>query len=343
MNCQPLVSVIVPTFNRAHVVKRAIDSVLSQRYRNVQLIVVDDGSTDETRSLLEKIPEIEYVYQQNAGQAMARNVGLSRAVGTLVASLDSDDYWSPDFLEKAVAVLETEQLDFVFANWHQADRTGQFWDFLAVDPFLRPYLKKDQSDWIFLDGKSLRELYLKACPSPSSSLIMRRSSMMSGWNTKLHIGDDWCLYLDMIFSKPCKAAFTLDKLWYKDVDGSNIYDGRNWNEVVRLLFVEDTLEIINRYRHLLSPDELKVLEKRYIGGLVEHAKHSIYREKDLGKTLSLLNRSFTTSIPYTMIMVLKTVFNGLSNQLNQLKKNIVIKQISLKNESIEKKRHWWTI
>jgi len=92
----PFFSIIIPTFNRAHVIKRAIDSVLNQAFQDFELIVVDDGSTDGTRELLENTygTKLRYVYQQNAGVCTARNTGAGLADGKYLIFLDSDDWLS---------------------------------------------------------------------------------------------------------------------------------------------------------------------------------------------------------------------------------------------------------
>ncbi len=102
----PLVSVIVPTYNRAQMLVEAVSSVLQQSYGNIELIVVDDGSTDETKSALAPHRErIRYVYQENRGPSAARNAGISLATGSLIAFLDSDDLWEPEKLEVQVGYL----------------------------------------------------------------------------------------------------------------------------------------------------------------------------------------------------------------------------------------------
>ena len=89
-----LVSVIIPTYNTARYVQESIDSVLEQDYPNIQLIVIDDGSTDETVDIIRRYGErVVLLTQQNQGAAAARNAGLAAAEGGYIAFLDSDDVW----------------------------------------------------------------------------------------------------------------------------------------------------------------------------------------------------------------------------------------------------------
>jgi glycosyltransferase involved in cell wall biosynthesis len=108
----PLVSVIIPTFNRAGVVTRAIDSVLGQTYRPVEVVIVDDGSTDETPEVLKNYGNaIVSVVQDNAGPSAARNRGLRESRGDLIAFLDSDDLWLATKLERQVDLLQRAGAD----------------------------------------------------------------------------------------------------------------------------------------------------------------------------------------------------------------------------------------
>ena len=90
----PKVSVIVPTYNRADRLERALNSIVSQTYQDFELIVVDDGSTDKTYQLMKSFPKAQYLYiKKNSGVSKARNVGLAFAKGELICFLDSDDLW----------------------------------------------------------------------------------------------------------------------------------------------------------------------------------------------------------------------------------------------------------
>ncbi len=95
----PKVSVIIPTYNRERYVVKAIDSILNQQYDDHEIIVVDDGSTDNTKEKLESYRgKITYIYQVNSGVSAARNAGFQNAEGEWLAFLDSDDEWLPDYL-----------------------------------------------------------------------------------------------------------------------------------------------------------------------------------------------------------------------------------------------------
>jgi glycosyltransferase involved in cell wall biosynthesis len=106
MKTEALISVIIPTYNRAGIISQTIDNVLSQSYKNIELIVVDDGSTDDTQSVLRGYgSRIRTVTQSNSGPACARNRGLEVATGEFIAFQDSDDLWKPDKLERQIALL----------------------------------------------------------------------------------------------------------------------------------------------------------------------------------------------------------------------------------------------
>jgi glycosyltransferase involved in cell wall biosynthesis len=103
----PLVSVIIPTYNRSGVICRTIDNVLSQTCRDIEVIVVDDGSTDDTLEKLSRYSgQIRVISQPNAGPAKARNRGIEVAVGEFVAFQDSDDLWASNKLERQVDLLK---------------------------------------------------------------------------------------------------------------------------------------------------------------------------------------------------------------------------------------------
>lgn len=118
MTFNPIVSVIIPTHNRSHYITDALESVLEQTYGNIEIIVVDDGSTDGTEKALEPYQDrILYLQQNNEGAASARNFGIRKASGHYIAFLDSDDLYLPKKIERQVDALKNnEHLGFVFCN-----------------------------------------------------------------------------------------------------------------------------------------------------------------------------------------------------------------------------------
>lgn len=113
-----LVSVIVPTYNRAEDLPDTVDSVLAQTHEELELLVVDDASTDDTRSVVESYddPRVEYIrHEENRGGSAARNTGIEASEGEYVAFLDSDDEWLPQKLDRQLSLLQSRGNDWIAA------------------------------------------------------------------------------------------------------------------------------------------------------------------------------------------------------------------------------------
>ena len=122
MTTKPLISVILCNYNYGRFIAEGIDSVLNQTYSNFELIIVDDGSTDNSREVISayKDPRIKTVFQENQGQAAAFNTGFSEARGDLVAFLDSDDIWKPEKLTKVFEAFENGNYEYSLVQ-HQLE------------------------------------------------------------------------------------------------------------------------------------------------------------------------------------------------------------------------------
>ncbi len=115
-----LVSTIIPLFNCEKYVGAAIESILAQNYPPMQIIVVDDGSTDGSAAVARSFPQVEYYFQENAGVSTALNVGLSKAKGEFIAFLDSDDLWTEGKIKRQLKAFEDDpKLDMVMGNVEQ--------------------------------------------------------------------------------------------------------------------------------------------------------------------------------------------------------------------------------
>jgi len=260
---QGLVSVIIPVLNRAHLVVQAIESVRAQTWSEVEIIVVDDGSSDNIREVVEPYKDVLFLSQEWQGQPAARNLGLHQAQGEYICSLDSDDLWCPTFLEKSIHALLELNADFVFSNWseQQADQT------VCLSNFERYYFWwhfpiTGVNGWRLMAPEAARAMYLDSCVSPSSSLVFRRERMAGSWTPGLLIADDWCILLDTILSRPCRVGFTMQRLWTKRVTGDNICDGQNPFEIRRKLWNKDFSFLFDRLRAKLTRAESGKFSRR---------------------------------------------------------------------------------
>jgi glycosyltransferase involved in cell wall biosynthesis len=127
----PFFSIILPTFNRAHLLKRALDSVLSQSFTDWELLIVDDGSSDNTREVVQIYlldPRISYSFEVNSGPAMARNRGIASARGEYITFIDSDDEYLPEHLQTRYDLLKESDIELlhggleIIGNPYVADR-----------------------------------------------------------------------------------------------------------------------------------------------------------------------------------------------------------------------------
>jgi glycosyltransferase involved in cell wall biosynthesis len=190
----PIVSVIIPTYNRAFLLEKTIRSVLAQKYESWELIVVDDGSTDETYKLMKQFMEfdqrIKYIRQENRGESHARNLGFSISVGEFIAFLDSDDIWTSDNLEKKVEILgeSSDNIAGVFSAVRLIDFEGDL-----IDSKLYGVIKK-RSDLNL-------EKFIEGLPifGGSSNVLLKRNAVIQvgGFDTTIKYGEDQKFFLKL--------------------------------------------------------------------------------------------------------------------------------------------------
>ncbi len=178
---QPDISVIIPAFNRAHTLPKALDSVLSQTLKPREIIVVDDGSTDETNAVLANYPGLCIISQDNRGVSAARNVGIEKAGGDWIAFLDSDDEWLSDKLEK--------QWDAICNDDKLICHTDEIWirNGQRVNP-----MKKHKKF-----GGIIYERCLPLCVISPSSVMIHRSVFedVGVFDESLEVCEDYDLWL----------------------------------------------------------------------------------------------------------------------------------------------------
>ncbi len=184
-----LVSVVVPTYNRAYCLPRSIDSALGQSYRSVEVIVVDDGSSDGTAELITSRyagdKRVRLIRQENAGVARARNNGMGAAQGEYVALLDSDDLWEPWKLELQIACMRARpEIGMTWTEMMAIDPAGQ-----VIDP---AYLRRMYSAyrWFPAGGSLFQESQAMSSIAPGlSSVVADRAFSVGDLSSAMVMGN----------------------------------------------------------------------------------------------------------------------------------------------------------
>jgi glycosyltransferase involved in cell wall biosynthesis len=209
---EKLVSVVIPTYNSGRFVRQAVLSAIHQTYSNTEILVVDDGSSDDTREVLLPLVHegaIEYIYQVNKGPAAARNRAISVAVGEFVAFLDADDTWLPSKLEKQLALFANPHVGLVYSDGATFIEEGDTVQDLGFVDKVEPRLR-------YRRGRVYSDLLRSNFVSTSSVVIRREvldrvgrflESIGAG---RLSYGEDYELWLRM--ARICELDFVDEKL-----------------------------------------------------------------------------------------------------------------------------------
>jgi glycosyltransferase involved in cell wall biosynthesis len=187
----PKASIIMPTYNRAYIIQTAIQSVFAQTDQDWELIVVDDGSTDNTKELIESLHDdrIRYVFQENAGVANARNRGLAEARGQWIAYLDSDNELLPQYLEVMHEHI-TEHADTVLV----LPRTHRILEQYEDDQLIES--KPDKID-IVTEDITIHDIFMRTFHADTNGLMHHRKVYDEGiiWDPAIPVMEDWDLAL----------------------------------------------------------------------------------------------------------------------------------------------------
>lgn len=180
---RPLISAVVPCYNQARFLEQAIRSVLEQSYPNVEVVVVDDGSTDDTAAVAQQFDSrVRYVHQENQGLSAARNTGLRHAKGDLIHFLDSDDFVAPDMYERVVETAALHPDAGVFST-----------DWLYVDQNGNDLARYPADSW----AEDALSLLLEGNRFPPCAAIARRSTVetVGKFKVALRSCEDWDFWI----------------------------------------------------------------------------------------------------------------------------------------------------
>ena len=237
---KPLVSVVIPAFNNAALLRETLDGVKRQTMKNMEVIVVDDGSNDDTAEVVRCYDsEIVYRFQPNHGQAVARNNGVSLARGDYIAFCDHDDVWNERHLEKLVECMTSHP------NTGMAfDNAEYFGNGVGFKPCLTPQLSKS------LDTKIIgMNFLLWKYPIASMSVVMVRKDCfqrLQGLSSRGGAMDDYHFYLRMAASRDVRYVDYIG--CRKRVSNSNLSSFVNL-KYTNVLYLED---ILNNYPEVVQ-------------------------------------------------------------------------------------------
>ena len=259
----PAVSVIIPSYNRRETIGRALDSVLNQTYALHEVIVVDDGSTDETAERVEKdYPSVQIVKQSNQGVSAARNTGIAASTGEWLAFLDSDDRWLPQKLMQQMTALER-------APGHRVCHTDEIW--------IRRGVRVNQMNKHRKSGGRIFERCLElCCISPSSSIVHRSVfSDLGPFDESLPACEDYDLWLRITAREP---VLYVDEMLIEKYGGhEDQLSQKHWGmDRFRVAAIEKILGegVLNHQDTLLAWQMLKTKSRILMLGAQKRSKHT---------------------------------------------------------------------
>jgi glycosyltransferase involved in cell wall biosynthesis len=243
---ESLVSVVVPTYNRKHLLAEAVESCLAQTHRNVEVIIVDDGSTDGTEAHVGKKTAgdwrsriVRYYQKTNNGPAAARQYGLERAQGEFVQFLDSDDLILPTKLERQILALQEAGSDAAGCScygrkgakadgWQKATRIGY----------------KGNSVAEYVRAMCLPINYPMQCSAP----LWRRSFLVcqTGWPDDLCCSEDWAYYVSLLVKAKNVAFVDEDLFWLRDheMDRASVTNRRASGNLRKLVSSAQAIQMV---------------------------------------------------------------------------------------------------
>ena len=264
-----LISVVMPCFNARRFVEHAVSSALGQDYENIELIVVDDGSSDGSRDILAKLAlaypgRMTLLHQANQGPYPARNLGLRHARGSFIAFLDADDYWATDCLRKLHSAIESAEADLAYCGWQNVGEGAA-----GKEPYVPP-------DYLATDPVPL---FLRDCPWPIHAALSRRSLLerIGGFSTRLFSAMDYDLWL-RVFAETRNIVRVPEALAFYRWHGEGQISSTKWRQVMDAWQVRR--DFARRHSQLvahISPAALREL----LDGSVLSSAYAAYWKRDL--------------------------------------------------------------
>ena len=274
----------MPCHNAGQFVESAISSAFQQSYINIELIVVDDGSSDDSRTIIESIStkyphQFKYLFQEQCGPYPARNHGLRLASGQYIAFLDADDWWESKFLEELLSAIIENDADLAYCGWQNVGEHT-----VNSEPFIPPAYKDKEQVFEFL----------RSCPWPIHAALAKRSIIdaVEGFSERRFSSMDYDLWL-RIFGHTQNFVRVPKVLAYYRWHGSGQISANKWKQVLDAVQVRR--DFIAQFPNLvdgLTHDSLRELVE---GQLLREA-YRAYWKRDLLNAQKLFREAFSSGV-----------------------------------------------
>lgn len=237
----PLVSVVIPLYNKELHIKRAIDSVLAQKIQDFELVIVDDGSTDNSAEIVKAVHDtrIRLIQQENAGVSAARNRGIKESKADLIAFLDADDEWLPTFLETMLRLNEKYPQAGAYASAFQI--------FKIYGNIVSPEYKLIPSaPWEGILPNYFRTSILGHFPISSSAVCIPKKVFLDVGIFKVGVGwgEDSDMWGRIALKYPIAYSRQVGSIWYQNAE-NRAYTNHNINDIKEHCFVIEAFKTIN--------------------------------------------------------------------------------------------------
>jgi len=297
------VNVVIPSYNRKDIIGRAIDSVLAQTYKDIEIIVVDDGSTDGTAEYIhETYPNIKIFTQENNGAASARNLGISKADGEYIAFLDTDDYWLPEKIAKQVSSITNDSDTGMNVVEH---------DIIEKDGSVnKSHIKKTT---LFDGGDLVYNIYKHSCLATPCVMVKRLVLDDVGvFDTQFEVGEDDNLW--MRIAARYNVSFVNEALTIIDCRSDGLSRGEESSRKLLIATIKN-IEIIKKDYPIIE-DKIKMLFNwKLSAALFSHAYYLCCNKEYFSSFKSYVKCFFTkpsfkvfTRVGYTFLLSLYNIF-----------------------------------
>ena len=262
---RPLISIIMPCYNAAPYVAEAIGSVLGQSYGNVQLIVVDDGSSDDSSEIVQALAaqhpgRIHLRFSSRQGPYPARNLGLSQAKGAYIAFLDADDWWLPDTLEKLHCALTEHRADLAYCGWQN----------VGEDVKSAPYVPPEY------ETEDPVAAFVRTCPWPIHAALIKKELVdrLGGFSERRFSSMDYDFWLRAL-ALTRNIVRVPEVLAFYRWHGQGQVSAVKWRQVLDALTAQKDFIVANpRLVAHLSPEILRDLTE---GRVLRHAYQAFWK------------------------------------------------------------------